>query len=330
MGGSSSTSSSCSQGFISWCESVYNTSNCTLCSSDVAATGIDVFGDYLDSSNIKFLKGKTLAQIPLNSPYNLNKGILYLDNPSSASMVKLLNDESLYTIISGGTFYSTGLLNTLVLFRKNIQPFTKSINIYTSLASTEIIKTKNSNINIINVLMAQKIGFTNTDYNYYLNNFYYDYYKDNINQYALKLIRIDAIIIFIWHLIYQKAVTLNITLDYPFYITFYMSIFDNLNGTNPILSYQINPYFINYVPSGILSHLDDISIIKWSNIISKQNEIHDILISKMASRILNQNELINDTITENNLKLSPTTVKNRLNECFIYRESIHSKYGLLK
>jgi len=89
MGGGSS-SSSCSQGFISWCESVYNTSNCTLCSSDVAATGVDIFGDYLDSSEIKFLRGKTFAEIPLKSPYSINKGILYLDYPSSASIVKLL------------------------------------------------------------------------------------------------------------------------------------------------------------------------------------------------------------------------------------------------
>jgi hypothetical protein len=326
MGGSSS-SQNCSQGFISWCESVYNTSNCTLCSSDVAATGIDVFGDYLDSSSIKFIKGKTFKEVPLNSPYRINKGILYIDNPSSASIAKLLQDPSLFTVISDGSFYSTGLLNTLILFRKNIQPFVKSINIFTSLSTSKIIETGNPDINIINSLMDKKIGFKCKDYNYYLNNFYYDYSKDNCNKYALELARIDGIIIFIWNLIYKKSVSLNIKLDYPFYITFYLSIFDNLNRTNPILSNQINPYFIKYVPTGILTEIDDISIIKFSKIISIQENLTDILITKMASRLSSQDELIKNDVTEYSLKLSPSSIESKLNECISYKDSILNQCG---
>jgi hypothetical protein len=122
---------------------------------------------------------------------------------------------------------------------------------------------------------------------------------------------------------------LNIKLDYEFYITFYLAIFNNLNGTDPILSYQINPYFIKYDPNGILSSLDDVSIVKWTNIISNQVNLTELLISKMASRILSQEELINNNVTEYNTKLSPTTIKNRLEECISYRDSIHAKYGLL-
>jgi hypothetical protein len=54
------------------------------------------------------------------------------------------------------------------------------------------------------------------------------------------------------------------------------------------------------------------------------------MLEKIASRILSQNELIDSTVTDINLKLSPTSVKNRLNECFLYKESILYKYGLLK
>jgi hypothetical protein len=327
MGGSSS-SQNCSQGFISWCESVYNTSNCTLCSADVSATGIDVFGDYLDSSTVKFIRGKTFKEVPLNSPYRITKGVMYIDNPSSASIAKLLQEGSLFTVVSGGTFYSTGVLNTLVLFRKNIQAFVKGINIFTSLASSKIIETNNPDINIINSLLAKKLGFTVNDYNYYLNNIYHDYNQDKSNKYALELIRINGNIIFIWHLIYKNAIKLNIKIDYSFYITFYLAIFDNLNGTNPILSYQINPYFVKYVPCGILSQLDDIVITKWCTIISNEVNLTEILILKMASRILSQDELINNNPSEINLKLSPSTVESRLNECFSYRESIHYKYGL--
>jgi hypothetical protein len=325
MGGTSS-SSNCSSGFIQWCESVYNTSNCTLCSADVAATGVDVFGDYLDSSNIKFIKGKTFKPVPLNSPYRIIKGVLYIDTPSSASMAKLLQDGGLFTIISEGTFYSTGILNTLILFRKNIQPFVKSVNIFTSLASSKILETGNPDINIINTLLAKKLGFTVNDYNYYLNNIYYDYYKDKSNKYALELIRVSANIIFIWNLIYKRANELNINIDYPFYITFYLSIFDNLDGTKPILSNQINPYFIKYCPDGILTIIDDLCIEKWCNIISIEVNLTNILILKMASHLLSQDELISNDSSAINLKLSPQSVESRLNECFSYRESIHNKY----
>lgn len=325
MGGTSS-SSNCSSGFIQWCESVYNTSNCTLCSADVSATGVDVFGDYLDSSTIKFIKGKTFTAVPINSPYHLIKGILYIDNPSSASIAKLLQEGGLFTVVSDGTFYSTGILNTLILFRKNIQAFTKSVNIFTSLASSKIIETGNPDINIINSLLIKRLGFTVNDYNYYLNNIYYDYYMDNSNKYALELIRINANIIFIWNLIYKRAIELDIKLDYSFYITFYLSIFDNLEGTKPILSYQINPYFIKYCPNGILSISDDICIEKWFKIISSEVNLTELLILKMASRLLSKDELISEKTTINNLKLSPQSVESRLNECFSYRESIYNKY----
>jgi len=120
-----------------------------------------------------------------------------------------------------------------------------------------------------------------------------------------------------------------LNIDYLFYITFYLSIFDNLNGTEPILSHQINPYFVNYDPNGILSTIDDLSIIKWSNIISKELNIPNILISKMSSRILNQYELINYGITDNNdkLKLSYNLVSKRLDEYFSYKDEILSKYN---
>lgn len=333
MGGGSSsgsTSSNCSQGFISWCESFYGTSNCTACSEKVTSTGVDLFADYLDSSKIKFLKIKSSKEIPINYIYNVNKGILYIDNPSSASIVKLLNNDNLFTVVVEGSSYVTGLLNTLILFRKNIQGFSKCINIFTSLATTEMIKTSNSDLNTINILFTKKIGFSIKDYNYYLNNFYYDYNKDNTNKYALTLIKINAIINFIWNLIYKKTILLKISLNYNFYITFYMAILDNLNGTNPILSYQINPYFINYDLNGILNELDDLCIIKLTSLINNENDLTQIIILKTSSKILSQEELISNELITNNLLLSPSIIKNRLNECFLYKDSILSSYGLLK
>jgi len=327
MGGGSSSTCDCCESFISFCEDTFGTNNCTLCGVDIAATGIEFLGDNLDGSQITFLKEKTLAPIPLNGPYSIIKGILSIDTPSGTTIAKLLQDKTLFTVASGGTFYISGLSNTLVFFRKNHQSFEKAINVYTSMATSYMIKTSNSDINIINALFAQKLGFPITDYNYYMNNYYYEYNNNPLNIYTLQLIRVDAIIIFLWHLIYQQAVLNNITIDNPFYIQFYLSMFENLNGTSPILSSKINPYFIKYSPA-LLPATDDIAIVKWSEIIGNETNLTNLLISKMVSRLSSVPELVlNSNVI--NLKLSPASITSRANECFSYRDSIYSKYGLL-
>jgi hypothetical protein len=327
MGGGSSTCDCC-ESFIDWCEDTFDTKNCTTCSIDCAATGIEFFADNLDGSKIIFLKEKTLQPILLNGPYAIIKGILSIDTPSGATIAKLLQDRTLFTIASGGTFYISGLSNTLVLFKKNLRSFEKAVNVYTSMATSYMIKTSNSDLDIINKLFAQKLGFPIRDYNYYLNNYYYDYNKNSSNTYALQLIRVDAIIIFLWHLIYQKAVLNNITIDYPFYIQFYLCMFENLYGTTPILTSQINPYFVKYSPA-ILPVEDDIAIVKWTEIISQQTDLTELLITKMASRLLSVPELTLNFPNVINSKLSPSSVSSRAEECFIYRDSIYAKYGLL-
>jgi len=327
MGGGSSSTCDCCESFISFCEDTFGTNNCTLCGVDIAATGIEFLGDNLDGSQITFLKEKTLALIPLNGPYSIIKGILSIDTPSGTTIAKLLQDKTLFTVASGGTFYISGLSNTLVFFRKNHQSFEKAINVYTSMATSYMIKTSNSDINIINALFAQKLGFPITDYNYYMNNYYYEYNNNPLNIYTLQLIRVDAIIIFLWHLIYQQAVLNNITIDNPFYIQFYLSMFENLNGTSPILSSKINPYFIKYSPA-LLPATDDIAIVKWCEIIGNETNLTNLLISKMVSRLSSVPELVlNSNVI--NLKLSPASITSRANECFSYRDSIYSKYGLL-
>ena len=330
MGGASSSTCDCCASFISFCEDTFDTNNCTLCGVDIAATGIEFLGDNLDGSNVLFLKEKTLNVIPLHSPYSIIKGIMSIDTPSGSSIAKLLQDKTLFTIASGGTYYISGLSNTLVFFRKNLQSFSKGVNVYTSMATSYMIKTANSDITIINKLFAQKLGFLNKDYNYYMNNFYYDYNQDSNNKYALQLVRVDGLIIFLWHLIYQQAVAQNINIDYPFYIQYYLSMFENINGTSPIYTDQINPYFEKYAPNGLLPESYNVSIEKWSNIIAHETDLTSILIIKMASRLLSQDELVHNPPTEINTKLSRDSVIQRKNDCFAYKDSINFKYGLLK
>jgi len=328
MGGGSSTQTcDCCESFIDFCESAFDTNNCTLCGVDIAATGIEFLGDYLDSSTISFLKEKTLEKIPLNYPYKINKGVLDTSTPLGLSINKLLQNKSLYTIVNGGYFYVTGLDCTLIFFRKNLQSFSKAVNIFTSMATSYIIKTANQDVSIINNLFAQKLNFTIKDYNFYMNNPYYDYNKDITNKYALELIRINALTIFIWHIIYQQSIKSNINIDYPFYIQFYLSIFENLNGSNAILPSQINPYFIKYSPNIIPESYTQI-IQKWAELISNEKDLTILFTYKMASRLLNFQELLINFPTESNLKLSRSTIQQRSKECFDNRTKIYSNYNL--
>jgi hypothetical protein len=326
-GGSSTPTCDCCASFIDFCEGTFDTNNCTLCGVDIAATGIEFLDDYLEGSTISFLKEKTLEQVPLNYPYKITKGVLDTSTPSGLAINRLLQDKHLFTVVSGGTLYISGLSRTLVSFRKNLQSFSKSVNIFTSMASSYIIKTANQDISIINDMFEQKLGFPISKYNYYMKNPYYDYNGDQLNTYALEIVRINSIIVFIWHIIYAQAIQNNINIDYPFYIQFYLSMFENLNGTNVILPSQINPYFIKYSPNIIPDTYTPI-IIKWTEIISKARNLTDILIYKMTSRLLNENQLLYDELTENNLKLSRSTVKQRLKDCIDYRNSINSSYDL--
>ena len=122
---------------------------------------------------------------------------------------------------------------------------------------------------------------------------------------------------------------IDLTDNYPFYIQFYLSIFENLNGTKPILSSQINPYFVAYSPNLIPASWDPI-IIKWSIQISVETDLTQLLILKLSSRLLSQSQLLKSNLDDNNsdLKLSPDTMKDRFNECILNRNAINRSKGL--
>lgn len=335
MGGGSSTQTcDCCASFITFCEDTFGTNNCTLCGVDIAATGIEFLGDYLHHSKIKFLqstnKGTIIKNIPYKANANIDKGILDVSTPSGLTIYSLLQNPQLFTVVSDGTFYISGLSCTLIFFKKNIPSFIRSVNIFTSMASSYIIKNANQSIDPINTLFLEKLGFSVNTYNYYLNNPYYDYNATK-NVYALELVRINSLLVFIWHIIQNEAVILNIDLtdNYPFYIQFYLSIFENLNGTKPILSSQINPYFVAYSPNLIPSSWDPI-ITKWAIQISVETDLTQLLILKLSSRLLSQSQLLKSNLDDNNndLKLSPDTMKDRFNECVLNRNFINRSNGL--
>jgi len=334
MGGGSSSTCDCCASFITFCEDAFGTSNCTACGIEIALTGIEFCDDYLQSSQIKFLKsskgGSEVDNIPYNSLANIKLGVLDVNTPSGLTIYQYLQNKALFTVVSGGTLYISGLDNTLLSFRKNITSFTRGVNIMTSLASSQIIATGNQDINPINAAFAEKLGFTVSDYNYYQSNPYYDYYSTS-NQYALELVRVNALIIVLWHIIHQQAVILGIDLtdNYPFYITFYQSIFNNLDKSNAIFSYQINPYFVKYTPNIIPASYDPI-IEKLSAAISSETDIVTLLQLKYSTRLSSESELSNANFDKNSssFKLSRESVKSNLIECVQNRNALNANFGI--
>ena len=53
------------------------------------------------------------------------------------------------------------------------------------------------------------------------------------------------------NLIFNLAKIYDINVDFAFYETFYTCIFENLDGTKPILAEQVNVYFNKYHHAGI-------------------------------------------------------------------------------
>jgi len=333
MGGSSSTCNCCAS-FITFCEETFGTNNCTLCGVDIAATGIEFCDDYLQFNKIQFLKssklGKEIVIIPYKALASVKLGVLDVSTPSGLSIYQYLQNQEYFTVASEGSLYISGLDNTLMTFRKNLTSFTRGVNIMTSLATSQIIATANQNINIINDAFAQKLGFTVSQYNYYQSNPYYDYYS-TFNLYALELVRVNALVVVLWHIIYSQVILLgiNLTDNYPFYITFYQSIFNNLNKSNAIFSYQINPYFVKYTPNIIPASYDPI-IEKISSAISSETDIITILQLKYSTRLSSEYELSNANFDKNStsFKLSRESIKANLIECIQNRNYLNASVGL--
>ena len=249
------------------------------------------FMDFLNDSKLEFVSLNGLQPIPypIKFNYKVYKGSLEVPCSEQVQFEQIYNNGQLYTIISEGTFYSCDVPLSLITYRKNLTQF-KDNNAFASLATTYFINSNTENFKTLNKLWKNKIGFNTNDYNFYALDYYYDYYVSS-NSYALDCIRICAIKVFLWNLIFNLAKIYDINVDFAFYETFYTCIFENLDGTKPILAEQVNVYFNKYQENFMPSEPYNSIIEKWSTAINFQRDVVNILIFKQASYALNLEQL---------------------------------------
>jgi thiol-disulfide isomerase/thioredoxin len=252
---------------------------------------IKISSDFLNDCKLNFVSLQGLQPIPypIKFKYKVYKGSLQIPSSEQVQFEQIYNNGQLYTILSEGTCYSANVPFSLIVYRKNLVQL-KDSNTFTSLATTYFINSNTENFKTLNNLWKKKIGFTTNDYNFYALDYYYDYYVSS-NSYALDCIRICAIKVFLWNLIFKLAKLYNINIDFAFYETFYTCIFENLDGTKPILAEQVNVYFNKYHENFRPIQPYNSIIEKWSTAINFQRDVVNILIFKQASYALNLEQL---------------------------------------
>jgi hypothetical protein len=306
--------------------------------------GGEVFFQQVVDFDIRCLENiDELKQTNPIAKFESEKGICLINTTDSQIFNKLFFDPKYYTICDNGYFYPTKIPITIPIFKKNIQRWYGGINVFTSIASSFIIKNKNFNNNNQNQLilnlynkMYQKLGFTTIDFDYFNRDFYYIYFLIENNLYiddnyknpllkniTLLCIQIAAIVIFSWNLIRQLAIKYNIIIKEDFYLTFYSCIFKFLNGNKiPIIAENFNLFFNKYYTNFVPNEFNQ-TIIKISEDIYNSTDAVKIIILKQASYVLNLDELlINYNLVFDKINYDETKI--RYFECINFKRNFRT------
>lgn len=333
MGVGSSTTTDL--GYASEAGGVAGETACDYISGEISFQQID----NLDIYQISDFKNDDLTKILLGK-FSSTKGIILTSQDKIKGFDKFFNNSNFYTYCENGYFYPTKIPLTIPIFKKNINKWNNGINIFTSIASSYIIKISNKFkciseeqiiLNLYN-LMYKKLGFTTNDFDYFNKDFYYINYLLENNLYnetkyvnpllyniTLLCIQIAAVVIFSWNLIEKLAIKYNIIINQKFNLTFYSCIFKFLNGREkPILAEEFNTFFDKYTIDFVPFIFNKV-IINLSKEIYESNDIIKIIILKQSSYVLSLDELLIDYNLVFN-KISYTEVKIRYLECLNFKK----------
>jgi hypothetical protein len=288
--------------------------NCRQSGNNCDFNGTNCSGDFPSNSSLIFFTINCLNIKPyhIKFDYRIDKGLIGISS-NVTQYQQLNNNPSIYTMINGGIYYSTNINLDLPLYKQNVKEFTKTTSSMVTFATSYFINQGNSDFKKLNKIWKKRIGFNTNDYNFYVLDYYYDYYVSK-NGYAYDCIRIISQKRFIWNLIYNLAKQYNISIDFEFYQTFYTAIFENLYGTTPITAQQLNIYFDKYHPEYMPLSYNSI-IQKWVALCNLEEDVVNLIILKQASCVLTLEELENVDLIKLYTIFDYQTVKFRFLEC---------------
>jgi len=276
----------CSAGFIQFCEDTFGTSCCSACATELAI--LPFLEEYLDGSELSFYKknirtGK-IMKIPTDIDYRIDRGVLNInESRNSASLLRLLSDPSIAIVCENGKNYCTGVNFTNKLIRLNyFKELSTKVDHISSLISTYSVINDEKNLNIITNLLDQKLKVKKNEYNYIIRDYFIDAYELK-NKNALKIVKISTQISFLWGIINNLAIQYGVKRNIEFTLTFFDAIFNNLNGTSPILAEGLNEYFNKY-QFEFVPHSYNEYLLFWNNIYDNDPRvIYQLIYSQSTS-----------------------------------------------
>ena len=282
-----------------------------------AILNVGAFGSYLNDVSFTLYTIKTnntsytLTNQMINLPVNCTNSVINIPNntptsirPTTLTQTQILNQPNALITFTGGTNSFTGKPNTLKLFwitRSALQ--CSNANLFACLYYTDLLNNPTSTEESLLNAFSSKVGFSNYGYDYFQNDFYYNYASINqmlfattTNQsvnYQLTCVRICSQIFFLWELVYYFAQQKGLVTDIYFSVNFYSCISKYLNGTQIILTEQINTFFPDLLPNSL-----DSTISYWVGQINSAINITNIFLLKHSFSLLDFNL---DQLEQNNV-----------------------------
>lgn len=222
-------------------------------------------------------------------------------------------------VYSNGTTVISNKPNTKILLTFVTQPNSKintpKTNLFVSMYWSFLILNPDKTEEDALTLIENITGISNTVYDYFQNDFYYNYTMQNPAKFTLDMyppgistmdypllcIRMSSQICFLWDIIYYYAMLQGLAVDANFALVFYQLIYTNMNGTQVILTKAlINDTFPDLIPHDV--DLDP-TIIYWVGLINAETNIVNLLILKHVCDFLNILETGISPLLENNVAL---------------------------
>ena len=275
--------------------------------SFTGASSVAAISTPINSNNISLysITSNGLENLKLKINGGIKKSILSFNIDTSKNAIDIIHDMVLYfglynknniiISIDNAVDAISNLKNDLKLFSATKVKNYNNINIFTSLLATYYLKCLKTNkkFNIQNAYdtVGQITNVNVNDYNFLQSNFLLDFYSTG-NEKALKCVRSNYKILFIWNIVKYYANKQNIDIDIYFCLHFYDYILDNnFNDSKQDFISAINNSFKPLLDKDLIFVSTNLksTINFWLNEIDKSSNLSNIYILSNLLPLLNNN-----------------------------------------